>query len=575
MDVVSTSHSPSVQDLADKLNETALQSITIFLDNLPQDELSVDDIGVKGTPDSSRSVQTDDGSCVGEAVYNFDTSSGATTPSTVGHSPPVSPRDTAGQFSTAVIDNGCATTATTQDTAVSINFDEMSSQNDADGFVIVNCDTGAPTASAAPPECVTQRQELMSNISELFSTEYRLVGIQDIVQTRSGDKRTAVMPKLGETYSLSGSDRATAPGPLQRLGGVFAVLNYIDVTYGSNTASCIGCSDQVFRGRLAVYMQHLCSNSENQSISIDVQPMCKKCATSYLEKEQCAAAPLRTISYSFALSRMTLHLRMLLESRLTTRSPHLRPHTMEGLLKRCIQCGHDINTEKDTDFRPLIMRRGKSVELGFAVVCSGECEKKFRALQTAIATVPQGYSPVVKLGKATFSSRHSRSWALLSDSETRSVLSPNNNKLPTGTIMHRCANPACTYCAMVRAVVETDTERAARKARSATAVAASVSTDNDKKPVGSVESVQQNYEWLLYIVERLKEANVYEDVLLSDKDSACLVCRQATTNLCKTCGAAHICSGPRRTCAYQLAYTQVHKRNCPPFGKAWSVVFRC
>jgi len=364
--------------------------------------------------------------------------------------------------------------------------------------------------------------------------------------------------------SLSGSDTARDTPALQQLAALFVVAKHVDVQMrGTPEPQCLVCPRRVGRGRMVLYLRHLCTHGGAQHVKVDVHAMCGACAAEHTQCDSALRAPVRVVGHVFALARLTLAVRRAATAR---DMPVARLDSVQPRGLQCPVCGAAISCEQGSAYECLVYRRNGGGEISVIVACSSTCARTLRSSNAALSSLSDLYGAVANDADVAYSTRVVRKMGLLPGSDTSGVLGAAGP-----VIIHQCENPACGVCAIHRGMVESDAQKKTRSVRRLAARqemgAREVSLDNTSRTQISDVS---NYQWLLCLLEKVEQGSLYEDVLLSDAGCACIGCGRDTESVCATCSAVHLCCA---ACADDTR--EDHKLVCHGLSDTWSAPFLC
>jgi hypothetical protein len=431
----------------------------------------------------------------------------------------------------------------------------------------------ARAAAARQLACALSRS-LVRRLGNLLTRHYYL---EQVVENSGGAAAVSAHGQRDAALrSQSATDAATdepAPPRMQIAAGFLVLKRVAVVCPRSEPQPCMRCARRVSSGRAVVRLSHavvvavdsadddrLRSLEPQQRCIVDARIACHTCAVALVGECDARATPLVCVNLPFLANRLTRHLRYGNVNGADAPVAVLRAPPDQPL--RCVRCFSTIDPaapESASTYTALIYRRvDSSSELGIVLACSYECEQIFRTCALALAQNPLVHR-VERTECTLFDQRQAAPWRLLSCEETLHELQVAAARpgmpFPPDMLLHRCRNPSC-WC-----VVNRHDELSAAASKVADAAAAA--------PPLFAAGVE-DYAWLRRIAEALTHANVYEDVLASNDDMLCAVCKRPTDKRCATCQATHFCSQACRRAGHAK-----HALVCQPIDQAWSRLFYC
>lgn len=318
---------------------------------------------------------------------------------------------------------------------------------------------------------------------------------------------------------------------------------------------CMACDQKIMSGFMAVQITLLHSPTTSAAenglkIQILVRSMCRNCAVVYCDAIDdtlgTITRPLLKVNKPFAAQRLlsaidTIALRFQLE---IGKSVCTEGGPTSSATKCASHCSKSVDIQ--SSHTGLMIKHGASHEYSIAPCCSIAC---LAATRRVLAPENQKALPPVAQWSANSSGdvRYDMHWysqtSVMSDLLYNDVCS-GKLKLPVPTIIHsKCFSLACKVCELKRG------------------------GDITARSTVFVDSPQNA--WLISVFKALFACNLHSDLLASNDQMECLVCKRPSSGICDSCRFVRVC----KECASDSAYKS-HEEKCKSHSmKSWSHIY--
>lgn len=346
------------------------------------------------------------------------------------------------------------------------------------------------------------------------------------------------------------------------ISAAYTLLSGIHVEFVEST-KCNFCTTYICIGTPVVILKHVSTfEATFQHVQLKIGISCIACAKR--RGVNVDLAPLMKVAWNFLEERLTVHTKYIVSGmRDILESVSLVPHDTTAV---CDECFAPLG--KDDDFLVVVARRIDNSETAIFPVCSEKCKNDLRRnLQNAtsasiIQPRPNGSfqldTNLTLIGNKARVNSHLPDvcdvpvgqWHILNDDQFRSIQTDglngnNSSNAHRGTIIHRCQSIGCfcKYTHRGKLIKQYQTKQVAQ---------------NNELPA---------HHLLMCIYERLTKVYLYIDILGSDAQARCIVCKNPATQLCVECRAVRVCSDRCR-----LKANTDHRALCRPYEGAWTAL---
>lgn len=345
------------------------------------------------------------------------------------------------------------------------------------------------------------------------------------------------------------------------ISSAYTLLTGVNVEFNQLT-KCNFCPVSLLVGTPVIQLKHVCTfEATDQHIQLKIGISCRKCAKR--RGVPIELAPLMKVGWIFLEERLTIHMRYVV-SGMRDIIDNFLLH-VEDPLAACDECFTPL--KKGEDFLVVVARRKDYSELAIFPVCSENCKEKLqRSLQNATSASimcprPNGVHKLetnltllsgmtrTKSSLPDVSDVPAAEWHILNDVEFRELAKnglngSNSTNANRGTIIHRCQSVGC-FCK--------DTHRG-------------MLYKQYHSKLQSKQAILPPHYVLQNVYERLLRVHLYVDILGSDAQARCIVCKKPAALFCIDCRAVRLCG---ENCKQKATE---HRLLCRPYNGAWTAL---